>query len=88
MSFIYLIVGADGQATEQGFKVWVDEGNLVRVCSSIRSSCVLKVGELFGVLLAGWPYIWVWMIQEWRQNISGNYLRGKTGGNNLGTLLC
>lgn len=60
ISFIYLIVEAGGQGTEQGFKVWVDGDNFISVCSSIRSSCVLKVGELFGVLLAGWPYIWVW----------------------------
>lgn len=60
MSFIYLIVEAGGQGTEQGFKVWVDRGNLLSVCSSIRSSCVLKLGKLFGVLLAGWLYIWVW----------------------------
>lgn len=40
--------------------MWADGGNVLSVCSSIRSSCVLKVGELFGVLLVGWPYIWVW----------------------------
>lgn len=56
MSFIYLIVEAGGQQTEQGFKEWV--GGWVEATSSVSaalSEAAVEVGELFGVFLAGWP---------------------------------
>lgn len=85
---MYLIVEAGGQGTEQGFKEWVDGGNLISVCSCIRSSCVLKEGKLLGVLLISLISGFGGMTQEWSQNMSQNYLRGKAGENNLGILLC
>lgn len=92
MSFIYVIVEAGGQGIEQGFTVRVDGGNLFSACNYKISEAAVcyKQGSCLGCCLLGGLISsgFGGMIQDWRENMFWDDLRGKAGWENPGTLLC
>lgn len=60
MSFIYLIVEAGGQQTEQGFKEWVGGWRQPHQCLQLYQKQLWKWGSCLGCSLLGGPYFWAW----------------------------
>lgn len=92
MSFIYVIAEAGGQGIEQGFKVRVDGGNLLSACNYKVSEAAVcyRQGNRWGRCLLGGliPSGFGGMIQEQRENMFWDDLRGKAGWESPGILLC